>query len=92
VSLNGMKDFFHPDMCERAVLRKSVGKTFGATMDLGSIGITLFYVSTGNLPFRPFGRIRNKETIYYITMKKASGVIFGFKRPRMAPSRGAENH
>lgn len=28
----------HPDMYERAVLRKPVGKTFGATVDLWSIG------------------------------------------------------
>lgn len=28
----------HPDMYERAVLRKPVGKTFGARVDLWSIG------------------------------------------------------
>ena len=32
---------------------------------------------SGNLPFRPFGGRRNKETMYYITTKKASGVISG---------------
>jgi serine/threonine protein kinase len=64
-------------MYERAVLRKPVGKTFGATVDLWSIGVTLYHVATGNLPFRPFGGRRNKETMYYITTKKASGVISG---------------
>lgn len=40
-------------------------------------GVTLYHVATGNLPFRPFGGRRNKETMYYITTKKASGVISG---------------
>lgn len=40
-------------------------------------GVTLYHVATGNLPFRPYGGRRNKETMYYITAKKASGVICG---------------
>lgn len=77
MSLYGTEEYLHPDMYERAVLRKPVGKTFGATVDLWSIGVTLYHVATGNLPFRPFGGRRNKETMYYITTKKASGVIAG---------------
>nr|CAG4650767.1 EOG090X01SN [Simocephalus serrulatus] len=77
VSLYGTEEYLHPDMYERAVLRKPVGKTFGATVDLWSIGVTLYHVATGNLPFRPFGGRRNKETMYYITAKKVSGVISG---------------
>ncbi|KAK2717045.1 serine/threonine-protein kinase TBK1-like isoform X2 [Artemia franciscana] len=77
VSLYGTEEYLHPDMYERAVLRKPVGKTFGATVDLWSIGVTVYHVATGNLPFRPFGGRRNKETMYYITAKKASGVISG---------------
>ena len=77
VSLYGTEEYLHPDMYERAVLRKPVGKTFGATVDLWSIGVTLYHVATGNLPFRPFGGRRNKETMFYITTKKASGVISG---------------
>nr|CAD7439248.1 unnamed protein product [Timema bartmani]CAD7459470.1 unnamed protein product [Timema tahoe] len=77
-SLYGTEEYLHPDMYERAVLRKSViGKKFGATVDLWSIGVTLYHVATGNLPFRPYGGRRNKETMYYITTKKASGVISG---------------
>ncbi|XP_069700345.1 serine/threonine-protein kinase TBK1 [Periplaneta americana] len=79
MSLYGTEEYLHPDMYERAVLRKPVGKTFGATVDLWSIGVTLYHVATGNLPFRPFGGRRNKETMYYITTKKASGVISGFQ-------------
>ena len=40
-------------------------------------GVTLYHVATGNLPFRPYGGRRNKETMYYITAKKSSGVISG---------------
>ncbi|BES90216.1 serine threonine-protein kinase [Nesidiocoris tenuis] len=77
VSLYGTEEYLHPDMYERAVLRKAVRKTFGATVDLWSIGVTLYHVATGNLPFRPYGGRRNKETMYFITTKKESGVISG---------------
>lgn len=85
VSLYGTEEYLHPDMYERAVLRKPVGKTFGATVDLWSIGVTLYHVATGNLPFRPFGGRRNKETMYYITTKKASGVISGTQTSENGP-------
>ncbi|KAK7788610.1 hypothetical protein R5R35_005504 [Gryllus longicercus] len=85
MSLYGTEEYLHPDMYERAVLRKPVGKTFGATVDLWSIGVTLYHVATGNLPFRPFGGRRNKETMYYITTKKASGVISGTQTSENGP-------
>ncbi|KAL4719569.1 hypothetical protein ACJJTC_008686 [Scirpophaga incertulas] len=85
VSLYGTEEYLHPDMYERAVLRKPVGKSFGATVDLWSIGVTLFHVATGQLPFRPYGGRRNKETMFYITTKKASGVISGTQTTENGP-------
>lgn len=85
VSLYGTEEYLHPDMYERAVLRKHANKTFGATIDLWSIGVTLYHVATGNLPFRPYGGRRNKETMHHITTKKESGVISGIQTKENGP-------
>lgn len=110
-SLYGTEEYLHPDMYERAVLRKHLNKTFGATIDLWSIGVTLYHVATGNkilltqiilmqsmnttyvienlfsgnLPFRPYGGRRNKETMHHITTKKESGVISGIQTKENGP-------
>ncbi|RWS30647.1 serine/threonine-protein kinase TBK1-like protein [Leptotrombidium deliense] len=77
MSLYGTEEYLHPDMYERAVLRKSAGKSFHANVDLWSIGVTLFHIATGSLPFRPFGGRKNKETMFKITTEKQSGIISG---------------
>uniref|UniRef100_A0A8C5AVT3 TANK binding kinase 1 n=1 Tax=Gadus morhua TaxID=8049 RepID=A0A8C5AVT3_GADMO len=78
VSLYGTEEYLHPDMYERAVLRKDHQKKYGATVDLWSIGVTFFHAATGSLPFRPFeGPRRNKEVMYKIITEKPSGTISG---------------
>lgn len=77
-SLYGTEEYLHPDIYERAVLRKPQGKKFSATVDLWSLGVTLYHVGTGQLPFRPYGGARrNKEIMYKITTEKPTGVISG---------------
>ncbi|KAI1231047.1 hypothetical protein IHE44_0008492 [Lamprotornis superbus] len=64
VSVYGTEEYLHPDVYERAVLRKPQQKVFGVTVDLWSIGVTFYHAATGSLPFVPFGGPRrNKEII-----------------------------
>ncbi|XP_077121329.1 serine/threonine-protein kinase TBK1 [Ranitomeya variabilis] len=86
VSLYGTEEYLHPDMYERAVLRKEHQKKYGATVDLWSIGVTFYHAATGSLPFRPFeGPRRNKEVMYKITTGKPSGAISGVQRAENGP-------
>ncbi|OWK54047.1 Inhibitor of nuclear factor kappa-B kinase subunit epsilon [Lonchura striata] len=81
VSVYGTEEYLHPDVYERAVLRKPQQKAFGVTVDLWSIGVTFYHAATGSLPFVPFGGPRrNKEIMYRITTEKPPGAIAGIQR------------
>lgn len=77
ISLYGTDEYLHPDMYERAVLRKSRNQRFGCYVDLWSLGVTFYHTATGSLPFRPYGGRKNKTTMFQITAKKEHGVISG---------------
>ncbi|XP_055975020.1 inhibitor of nuclear factor kappa-B kinase subunit epsilon isoform X1 [Sorex fumeus] len=86
VSIYGTEEYLHPDIYERAVLRKPQQKAFGVSVDLWSIGVTLYHAATGNLPFIPFGGPRrNKEIMYRITTEKPAGAIAGMQRRENGP-------
>lgn len=86
VSVYGTEEYLHPDMYERAVLRKPQQKAFGVTVDLWSIGVTLYHAATGSLPFIPFGGPRrNKEIMYRITTEKPAGAISGTQKQENGP-------
>ncbi|XP_067685125.1 serine/threonine-protein kinase TBK1-like isoform X1 [Haliotis asinina] len=84
-SLYGTEEYLHPDMYERAVLRRGTGQKFFGTVDLWSLGVTIYHTATGNLPFRPYGGRRNRETMHQITTKKDYGVISGVQRCEGGP-------
>ncbi|XP_037637196.1 inhibitor of nuclear factor kappa-B kinase subunit epsilon [Sebastes umbrosus] len=86
VSIYGTEEYLHPDMYERAVLRKPHQKSFGVSVDLWSIGVTFYHAATGSLPFTPFGGPRrNKPTMYKITTEKPMGAIAGIQRVEEGP-------
>lgn len=86
MSIYGTEEYLHPDMYERAVLRKPQQKTYGVCVDLWSIGVTFYHAATGSLPFAPFGGPRrNKPIMYKITTEKPSGAISGIQRAEDGP-------
>ncbi|BFZ10720.1 hypothetical protein BsWGS_13759 [Bradybaena similaris] len=84
-SLYGTDEYLHPDMYEKAVLRRSKCQQFGVYVDLWSLGVTFYHAATGNLPFRPYGGRKNKETMHMITAKKEHGVISGVQEQQDGP-------
>lgn len=86
VSIYGTEEYLHPDMYERAVLRKPQQKTFGVTVDLWSIGVTFYHAASGSLPFIPYGGPRrNKQIMYKITTEKPEGAIAGVQKVDNGP-------
>ncbi|XP_075052257.1 inhibitor of nuclear factor kappa-B kinase subunit epsilon [Mixophyes fleayi] len=86
MSIYGTEEYLHPDMYERAVLRKSHQKAYGVTVDLWSIGVTFYHAACGSLPFIPYGGPRNnKEIMHKITTEKPQGAIAGVQKKLKGP-------
>ncbi|KAM4587836.1 inhibitor of nuclear factor kappa-B kinase subunit epsilon [Odontesthes bonariensis] len=86
MSIYGTEEYLHPDMYERAVLRKPHQKSYGVSVDLWSIGVTLYHAATGSLPFTPYeGPRKNKPTMYKITTEKPMGAVAGAQRVEGGP-------
>ncbi|KAI2659231.1 Inhibitor of nuclear factor kappa-B kinase subunit epsilon [Labeo rohita] len=86
VSIYGTEEYLHPDMYERAVLRRPQQKAYGVSVDLWSIGVTFYHAATGSLPFIPYGGPRkNKKVMYKITTEKPEGAIAGVQKVEDGP-------
>uniref|UniRef100_A0A672RRY3 Inhibitor of nuclear factor kappa-B kinase subunit epsilon-like n=1 Tax=Sinocyclocheilus grahami TaxID=75366 RepID=A0A672RRY3_SINGR len=86
VSIYGTEEYLHPDMYERAVLKKPQQKVYGVSVDLWSIGVTFYHAATGSLPFIPYGGPRrNKKIMYKITTEKPEGAIAGVQKVEDGP-------
>uniref|UniRef100_A0A665VXX0 Protein kinase domain-containing protein n=1 Tax=Echeneis naucrates TaxID=173247 RepID=A0A665VXX0_ECHNA len=86
LSIYGTEEYLHPDMYERAVLRKAHQKSYGVSVDLWSIGVTFYHAATGSLPFTPYeGPRKNKPTMFKITTEKPVGAIAGVQRVEGGP-------
>ncbi|XP_024915561.1 inhibitor of nuclear factor kappa-B kinase subunit epsilon isoform X1 [Cynoglossus semilaevis] len=86
MSIYGTEEYLHPDMYERAVLRKPHQKSYGVSVDLWSIGVTFYHTATGSLPFTPFeGPRRNKPLMFKITTQKPTDAIAGIQRVEGGP-------
>ncbi|CAL8356354.1 unnamed protein product [Gadus morhua 'NCC'] len=73
LSIYGTEEYLHPDMYERAVLRKPQQKGYGVTVDLWSIGVTFYHAAAGSLPFRPYGGPRkNKSTMVSMFLEEVA--------------------
>ncbi|XP_033121730.1 serine/threonine-protein kinase TBK1-like [Anneissia japonica] len=77
MSLYGTEEYLHPDLYQRAVLKVANRGRYSAKIDLWSVGVTFYHVATGQLPFRPYGGRKNRETMIFLTTKKPNGVISG---------------
>ena len=76
MSLYGTEEYLHPDLYQRAVLRRPMSKKqFGVGVDLWSLGVTFYHAATGHLPFRPYRGRKDKNMMYKITTEKVSGII-----------------
>jgi len=50
-------------MYNQAVLKNQFGQQFSATVDIWSLGVTIYHVCTGQLPFQPYGGRANTATM-----------------------------
>lgn len=85
-TLCGTEEYLYPDLYKKAILHSpGAERSFSASVDLWSVGVTLYHAAAGQLPFRPYGGRNSREMMYQITTQKESGVISGVQREENRP-------
>uniref|UniRef100_A0AAR5PTW6 Protein kinase domain-containing protein n=1 Tax=Dendroctonus ponderosae TaxID=77166 RepID=A0AAR5PTW6_DENPD len=81
----GTFEYVHPALYKRAILGEFDTGGCRPAVDLWSIGVTLYQVATGRIPFNPFGGRGAKTLMYKIITEKADGVISGVQNTPNGP-------
>lgn len=85
MSICGTEEYLHPDIYAVALMHTPHEKKFSARVDLWSLGVTLYHAASGDLPFKPYGGRKNRETMYTILSEKKVGIISGIQKMRNDP-------
>ncbi|XP_055999732.1 inhibitor of nuclear factor kappa-B kinase subunit epsilon-like isoform X2 [Ostrea edulis] len=85
MSLYGTEEYLHPNIYGRAVIKDGNTGPFDATVDLWSLGVTIYHAATGQLPFKAYGGRRNRHKMYEITKTKESGILSGIQKYEDGP-------
>ncbi|XP_041350009.1 serine/threonine-protein kinase TBK1-like [Gigantopelta aegis] len=81
MSLAGTEEYLHPAMYVKAFVKRDIDSSFNNTVDLWSLGCTIYHACTGEIPFKPHGGVRHNRNIMYIMITcKPSDAISGSQR------------
>ncbi|ESN95010.1 hypothetical protein HELRODRAFT_193700 [Helobdella robusta] len=84
-SIYGTDEYLDPGLYEKAFMDRGSTSTFTGSVDLWSIGATLYHVAAGQLPFQAYHGRRDKNTMYKIIANKESGDISGIQSKPNGP-------
>ncbi|XP_062575655.1 inhibitor of nuclear factor kappa-B kinase subunit epsilon-like [Saccostrea cucullata] len=76
-SLVGTEEYLHPDIFKAAFIDRYRPREFDISVDLWSLGATLYHAATGKVPFQPYHGRGDKHTMFQMISKKDPGVIAG---------------
>ncbi|XP_067683151.1 serine/threonine-protein kinase TBK1-like [Haliotis asinina] len=80
MSLAGTEEYLHPKVYEKAFVDRGAVICFDSSVDLWSVGCTLYQAVTCQIPFRPHGGVRsNRTTMFQMIAEKPSGAISGYQ-------------
>lgn len=77
MSLHGTEEYLHPDVYNKALVDRRAPGSFGAEIDLWSLGATFYHCAGGSTPFKPFYGRNDKLTMLKMIKDKDPGVISG---------------